>query len=100
MAALAFHERSFPSGQMHLEAKLLRAEILLQQGREPESLVLLDSMTLHGLPRGRELQTVRGELRIKYGRCSEGRRDLDDILAKDNTDALAHRATRAISLCP
>lgn len=100
LAALDGHERSFPGGQMQLEARLLRAEILLQQGREREALALLDSMYLPELPRGRELQTVRGELRIKYGRCTEGRRDLDEVLAKDRTDGLARRAARAISLCP
>ena len=100
LAALDVHERAFPGGQMHLEARLLRAEILLQRGREREGLALLDSMPLSGLPRGRELQTVRGELRIKYGRCAEGRRDLDYVLAKGTTDALARRAARAISLCP
>ena len=100
LAALDVHERRFPGGQMQLEAKLLRAEILLHQGREREALALLDRMHLPALPRGRELQTVRGELRIKYGRCTEGRRDLDEVLAKDRTDALAGRAARAISLCP
>jgi hypothetical protein len=100
LAALDIHERRFPTGQMQLEAKLLRAEILLQQGREREGLALLDSMYLPDLPRGRELQTVRGELRIKHGRCTEGRRDLDHVLAKDRTDVLARRAAHAISLCP
>ncbi len=100
LAALDGHERRFPGGQMQLEARFLRAEILLQQGREREGLALLDSMYLPELPRGRELQTVRGELRIKYGRCTEGRRDLDEVLAKDRTDGLARRAARAISLCP
>jgi hypothetical protein len=100
LAALVAHERRFPGGQMQLETRLLRAEILLQQGHEREGLALLDSLSLLGLPRGRELQTVRGELRIKYGRCLDGRQDLDYILAKDRTDALARRAARAISLCP
>ena len=100
LAALDVHERRFPVGQMQLEARLLRAEILLHQGREREALALLDRMHLPALPRGRELQTVRGELRIKYGRCTEGRRDLDEVLAKDRTDGLARRAARAISLCP
>jgi hypothetical protein len=85
---------------MQLEARLLRAEILLQKGREREALALLDRMYLPALPRGRELQTVRGELRIKYGRCTEGRLDLDEVLSKDRTDGLARRAARAISLCP
>jgi hypothetical protein len=100
LAALDAHQRRFPSGRLSLESTLLRAEILLQLGREREALVLLDGVSLGGLPRGRELQTVRGELRIKHGRCADGRRDLDDVLAKDASDGFGRRATRAISLCP
>jgi hypothetical protein len=100
LAALDLHERKFPHGQIRLEAKLLRAEILLQQGREREALGLLDSVSLSGVPRGREIETVRGELRVKYGRCTEGRRDLEHVLAKDWADALGRRAARAILLCP
>ena len=100
LAALDTHEHRFPGGQMQLEASLLRAEILLQQGREREGLALLDGLPLSGLPRGRELQTVRGELRIKYGRCPDGRRDLDHVLAKNSADDLGRRAARALALCP
>lgn len=100
LAALDRHERKFPHGQIRLEARLLRAEIFLQKGREREALGLLDGVSLSGLPRGRELRTVRGELRVKYGRCTEGRRDLEHVLAKDGADALGLRATRAIALCP
>ena len=63
-------------------------------------LQLLDSVPLAGVPRARELLTVRGELRIKFGLCQEGRRDLDAVLAKDTTDGFAARASRAIRLCP
>ncbi len=100
LVALDSHERRFPNGHLQLEGRLLRAEILLKQGREREGLVLLDAVPLTGLPRGRELQTVRGELRIKYGRCADGRSDLASVLAKDSTDVLGRRAARAISLCP
>jgi len=100
LAALDAHERRFPHGQIQLEATLLRAEIYLRQSREREALLLLDGVSLPGLPRGRELQTVRGELRIKYGRCADGRRDLEHVLAKDKADALGRRAARALSLCP
>ena len=100
LAALDLHERRFPYGQIRLEAKLLRAEIFLQQGREREALGLLDRVSLSGLPRGRELQTVRGELRVKYGRCRAGRSDLEHVLAKDRADTLGRRAARAIALCP
>jgi hypothetical protein len=100
LTALDAHARKFPGGRIQLEARLLRAEILLQLGREREGLALLDGVALAGLPRGRELQTVRGELRIKHGRCAEARRDLDDVLAKDASDGLGRRAAHALSLCP
>ena len=100
LAALGAHERQFPGGRFALEAALLRAEILLHEGREREGLQLLNSVPLAGVPRARELLTVRGELRVKFGRCEEGRRDLDVVLAKDTTDGFAERANRAIRLCP
>jgi tetratricopeptide (TPR) repeat protein len=100
LAALDAHERLFPRGQMQTETLLLRGEILLQLGREQESLALLDRLPLAELPRGRELLTVRGELRVKYGRCPEARRDLDRVLSRNRGDALARRAARALALCP
>ena len=83
-----------------MESRLLRAEILLAQGRERESLALLDQVTIAGSPRARELFTVRGELRIKLGRCRDGRADLGEVLAKGMADAFARRATEALAHCP
>ena len=100
LTLLDAHERRYPSGQMQLESRVLRAEIYLAQGREPEALSVLDTLSLAGLPRARELHAVRGELRIKAGRCAEGRRDLDEVLAKGVADSLAKRAVSAISHCP
>jgi hypothetical protein len=100
LAALDAHERLFPAGHLLVEARVLRAEILLAQGREGESLMLLDRMTLAGSPRARELFTVRGELRIKLGRCREGRTDLDEVLNKGGADGFAKRAVQALGRCP
>jgi len=94
------HEGRFPAGQLKVEAVLLRAEILLEEGRDREALRLLDSVPLRDLPRARELQTVRGELRMKFGRCPEGRRDLEAVRAQDGTDDFGRRATRAFRACP
>jgi hypothetical protein len=99
LALLDAHERRYPDGHMRLESRVLRAEIYLSQDRESEALGVLDSLALSGIPRARELQTVRGELRIKAGRCAEGKRDLGDVLEKGVADALAKRATQAISHC-
>ena len=100
LALLDAHERRYPSGHRRLESRVLRAEIFLSQGRESEALGVLDSVSLAGIPRGRELQTVRGELRIKAGRCPEGKRDLGEVLEKNMADALAKRASQAMSHCP
>ena len=100
LALLDAHEGRYPSGSMRLESRVLRAEIYLAQGRESDALSVLDALSLSGLPRARELHTVRGELRIKAGRCADGKRDLDDVLEKGVADALAKRAAQAIAHCP
>jgi len=100
LAALDAHERGFPAGQIQLEARLLRAEILLASARDREALALLDQLGLGGVPRARELRTVRGELRIKAGRCADGKADLEAVLANGESDAFAQRARKAIAACP
>jgi hypothetical protein len=97
---LETYERRYPAGHMQLEARVLRAEIYLAQDRNDAALAVLDAVSLPGLPRARELQTVRGELRVKAGRCREARADLGDVLGANLTDALAKRATQALAHCP
>jgi hypothetical protein len=99
LSALDTHERRFPAGRLLVEARVLRAEILLSSGSERESLMLLDRMSLAGAPRARELLTVRGELRIKLGRCADGRADLDEVLRKGVADSFAKRAMQALEHC-
>jgi hypothetical protein len=100
LAALDAHERRFPAGEFRLEGQLLRAEILLAGGHEREGLALLDPLALAGLPRARELRTVRGELRVKFRRCIEGKADLGAVLAEGTADPLAQRARQALVDCP
>lgn len=100
LATLDAHDRQFPAGHLMPESRLLRAEILLAEGRELQGLALLDRLTLSGSPRARELFTVRGELRIKQGRCREGKADLDEVLAKGVADVFARRAVEALHHCP
>ena len=99
LSNLDLHDRSFAHGQMALESQLLRVEILLSEGRDREALALLDRLALGkgNVPRGRELLTVRGELRIKAGRCDDGRADLGSI--SGGTDGLAERARNALTYC-
>jgi len=100
LAALDAHDRRYPSGAMHMETRVLRAELCLAVGRQSEALLVLDGLALAGIPRARELATVRGELRVKAGRCLEARQDLGAVLEKNLTDALAKRAAQALSHCP
>ena len=99
LSALDVHDRSFTTGQMELESRLLRVEILLAEGRDREALGVLDRLALGkgNVPRGRELLTVRGELRIKAGRCDDGRADLTSIAG--GTDTFAGRARNALTYC-
>ena len=99
LANLDLHDRRFARGQMALESQLLRVEILLSEGRDREALAVLDQLALGkgNVPRGRELLTVRGELRIKAGRCDDGRADLGSI--GGGTDGLAERARNALTYC-
>lgn len=100
LALLDDHERRHPAGHMRLEARILRAELYLAQERRSEALAVLDAMSLSGIPRTRELQTLRGELRVKAGRCNEARADLGGVLEKSITDGLAKRAAQALAHCP
>jgi hypothetical protein len=99
LSALDLHDHGFARGQMALESRLLRVEILLSEGRDRDALALLDSLALGkgNVPRGRELLTVRGELRIKAGRCGDGRADLASI--GGGTDGFAERARNALTYC-
>jgi hypothetical protein len=100
LALLAAHDRRFPQGALAAESKVARAEILLTLGRQGEALFALDRLALTGLPRARELQTIRGELRARAGRCSEARRDLSAVMAVTSADDLGRRAARATAQCP
>jgi hypothetical protein len=100
LGLLDAYERRHPAGVMRPEARVLRAEIYLAQGRPKAALSVLDAMALSGIPRARELQTVRGELRAKAGRCREARTDLVNVLKESRADDLAGRASRALDHCP
>jgi hypothetical protein len=100
LVLLAAYDQRYPSGHMRLEARVLRAEIYLVQGKSDAALSVLDVISLAGLPRARELATVRGELRAKAGRCREAKADLGNVLESSLTDALARRATQALAHCP
>jgi len=98
LAALDEHERRYAGGQMRAEALVLRAEILLAGRHEREALAALDQVSLDRVPRGRELRTLRGELRVRFGRCEEGRADLAPVAR--GADAHAARAREALVRCP
>ena len=97
LAALDAHERRFPGGEMSLEIQITRAELFLELGQPERALAELDPLVLVDVPHARELRVVRGELRIKAGRCNEGKADLQGIAV--GSDALARRAAKALSDC-
>ncbi len=100
LALLAAHERRFRNGTFSVECRVARAEILLALKRRDQALVVLDSLSLAGLPRAREIETIRGELRARDGRCQDARADLARVLAGGGDDDLGRRATRALASCP
>lgn len=100
LALLAEHDRRFPRGALGIESRVARAEILLGLARKPQALAVLDSLTLGPLPRARELETLRGELRAQSGRCGEARADLEHVLSISKSDELGRRAARALASCP
>ncbi len=97
---LSAHERRFAGGALSVEAKVARAEILLALERRDQALLVLDSLGLAKLPRARELETIRGELRARAGRCQEARADLARVLGGGGDDDLGKRAARAMASCP
>jgi len=100
LALLASHQHRFEHGAFAVESNVARAEILLALGRGSQALVVLDSLNLAQLPRARELQTIRGELRGQLGRCQESREDLSLVVLTTSVDELGQRAIRAIVKCP
>lgn len=100
LALLLAHERRFPQGGLSVESRIARAEILLALDRRDQALAVFDSLTLTGLPRARELETLRGELRAHAGRCRDARSDLSHVVAGGGADDLSRRAARALAGCP
>jgi hypothetical protein len=100
LAMLAEHDRRFPRGALAIESRVARAEILLTLGRKAEALTVLDHLVLAGLPRARELHTLRGELRAQMGRCPEARVDLSTVINATAGDEFGRRAARALANCP
>lgn len=100
LAMLAEHDRRFPRGALAIESRVARAEILLTLGRKAEALTVLDRLSLAGLPRARELHTLRGELRAQMGRCPEARLDLSTVINATAGDDFGRRAARALANCP
>jgi len=100
LSLLDAHERRFSHGALSVESKVARAEILLALARRDHALRVLDSLGLIGLPRARELETLRGELRVEAGRCREARADLSRVLEGTRDDDLGRRARAALARCP
>jgi hypothetical protein len=94
------HDRRFAQGALSVESRVARAEILLALARRDQALAVLDSLGLAQLPRAREMETVRGELRAEAGRYREARVDLQHVLQSTPSDELGRRAKAALGRCP
>jgi hypothetical protein len=91
------HAREIEGNAFAHEALLLRVEAMLSQGRQDEVLRLLDGIPLTGAAASRSLLILRGQLRAAAGRCSEGVRDFDLVLAQ--TKQPSKPALRGRALC-
>jgi hypothetical protein len=97
LADLDERDRLFPNGLLGLEALRIRAEALLDLGRDREALAALDGGRVALTP---PLALVRGELRARDGRCPEALLDLGPIAGDAATPAaLAERALYASASC-
>lgn len=86
LAALDAYDRRYPNGLLMAEAARARVDALMALGRAREALAVLDRMSFHGALRSTELQTLRGELRAKHGRCSDAVEDFSAVLATGRPD--------------
>lgn len=99
LAKLDEHGRRFPSGVLAREASLARVEALLKLGRRRAALAVLDGLALTAQGADRSALLARGELRADGERCSDARRDFDQLLDAVATDGAAERALHARARC-
>jgi tetratricopeptide (TPR) repeat protein len=96
--ALDAYDARYPAGVLRREALVARIDALLALGRRTEALQLLEKAgDLTALPKARELEVLRGELRAQGGNCAGAGSDFDAAL--DERGPLAERALWGLAAC-
>ena len=99
LALLDEYAERFPAGALSAEATLARVDSLRRLGRDQPLRQLLEDRPITQLPRARELQVLRGELRLRAGQPREATSDFDAVLAGSARDDLAARALYGRASC-
>lgn len=86
LVALDAHERAYPGGVLVAETARARVDALIAVGRSDDALAVLDRISFRGTMRSPEMQTLRGELRAKYGRCADAIEDFSAVIATGRPD--------------
>jgi hypothetical protein len=98
LGALDAYDLRYPAGALRREALVARIDALLALGRREEALELLEKAgELRALPKGRELEVLRGELRARAGDCRRAAADFEDVLGA--RDPLSERALWGLAVC-
>ena len=97
------YRAQFPAGTLAYEERFARVEALLSLSRRSQALAVLEELgneAFQRLPRGRELQLMRGELLAEHKRCGEAIADFEPVLAgAGRQPGLAERALWGRASC-
>ena len=100
LALLDRYAAQFPAGALGAEATLARVDSLRRLGQDQPLRELLEERPITKMPRARELQVLRGELRLRAGHPREAAADFDAILlAGSGKDDLGARALYGRASC-
>ncbi len=99
LALLDRYAAQFPAGALGAEATLARVDSLRRLGHDQPLRELLEERPITKMPRARELQVLRGELRLRAGHPLHAASDFDAILAGSADDDLGARALYGRASC-
>jgi hypothetical protein len=99
LLALDDYDHRFPTGLMHEEARIARAEALMAQDRRADALAALAGIADNDGGLTRNVRITRGELYAEAGRCAEATRDFDRVLVTADDDVVGGRALYGRASC-
>jgi len=88
-----------PTGALRSEARVARAEALIELGRRREALPLLDEIDGRSGPPTRNVRLTRAELHAEMGQCRRARADFDVLADGDELDDTRARALSGRASC-